>query len=134
MEEAAGTNLYAYVGNHSINDVDPQGLISAACLKALLELEAAIAALEKRIQQRRAGLQRGETYDPGHDQSIEQAKNRVRNAMNSVENACNCHDQKQLAEKVAIAAGLLALMAVSRGKIPGLPDVPLLSPKSCPAN
>ncbi len=87
--EGGSWNIYTYVSNSPIRFSDWSGLGVVDCLKAQLELTAAQVKLANRIRERQEGIERGEINDPGHDKSIEQAKNRVRKAEEKVAKHCN---------------------------------------------
>jgi RHS repeat-associated protein len=72
-----GTNFYAYAGNDPIGNVDPSGCGFIDCVKALAELADAL----KDLAQREAENAAAGKCDPGHDKAIQQAKNRVANAV-----------------------------------------------------
>lgn len=72
-----GPNFYAYAGNDPIVNLDPSGCGFIDCVKAIAELERALQELARREAENAAA----EKCDKGHDKAIEQAKNRVRNAL-----------------------------------------------------
>lgn len=75
-----GTNFYVYAGNNPTDNDDPSGCGFINCAKALAELADALADLARREAEHEA---HGRKDCPGmdHDKAIEQAKNRVRNAV-----------------------------------------------------
>jgi len=87
-----GTNFYAYAGNDPIDNVDPSGCGFGACVKALAELERALAELARRQAENAAAGK----CDPGHDKAIEQAKNRVRNAVAKAAKCISAEDMKKI--------------------------------------
>jgi len=95
-----GTNLYAYVQNNPINRTDPNGTTFVDCAKALAELILATAVVNRRVLEIQA-------YggDPGHIDALEQAMNRLENALAKVKKHCGC----ALGVAAAIAAAELAL-------------------------
>ncbi len=72
-----GPNFYDYAGNDSVDNVDPNGCGFIDCVKAIAELERALQELATREAENAAARK----CDKGHDKAIEQAKNRVRNAL-----------------------------------------------------
>ena len=68
-----GTNFYAYAGNDPVDNVDPSGCGFIDCVKALAELERALAKLAERQAENAAAGK----CDSGHDKSIEEAKYRA---------------------------------------------------------
>jgi len=93
-------NLYGYVNNDPIQNVDEDGLALRACAKALAKLAAAEARLAKR---RFENMASSCGSDPGHDKAIDEAQNAVANASEQVARNCTAKDLVVLG-----AAGLLA--------------------------
>ena len=85
LQEKGGLNLYANVGNNPINSVDPDGRGVVDCVKAMAELNAAMANLAARIA--KAGIY---GLDPGHLKALEQATTRCQNALDRVKKHCGC--------------------------------------------
>lgn len=93
-------NLYVYVNNDPIQNVDEDGLALRACAKALAKLAAAEARLAKR---RFEDAMSSCGPDPGHDKAMDQAQNAVDNALDQVARNCTAKDLAVLG-----AAGLVA--------------------------
>jgi RHS repeat-associated protein len=102
-------NLYEYGQNDPIDEIDGDGMGLRACASALGQLAAAVAVVGKRTEENLV------CPDPGHDKSIEQAKNRLRKAYNSVQNVCTAKDIAAIAGAagtIAAAAAFLYLVPV----------------------
>jgi RHS repeat-associated protein len=102
LQFGGGVNFYAYVGNNAINRTDPNGQAFIDCLKALQELIAATANVEDRIADIIAN---GSNPDCGHKQALEEATNRLNNALDKVKKHCSFY----AGAAAAIAAGLAVL-------------------------
>lgn len=90
-----GTNFYAYAGNDPIDNVDPSGCGFIKCAEALAELADALKDLAQREAEHAA--HGGTKCDPGqHDKAIEQAKNRVRNAVAKAAKCISAEDMKKI--------------------------------------
>jgi hypothetical protein len=95
-------NFYPYADNNPVTEVDPSGCGFIDCRNALAELADAI----KDLAQREA---ENKCPDKGHDKAIEQAKNRVRNALGK---ATHCLDPQTISKiELALAVGTVAALA-----------------------
>lgn len=123
---ASGLNLYSYVNDDPIDRTDPSGCGFIDCAKALAELTRALGELA-----RREAENAGKCPDKGHDKAIEQAKNRVRNALAK---ARHCLTEEEIRE-IEIALGLAALAIIAPEILPEvLPEaLPELAPGLVPA-
>ncbi len=99
-------NLYGYVINDPVNLIDQDGMSVRGCLQALSQLLPAI----WKVNQRAA--ENALCPNPGHDKALDQAKNRLREALAKAQRACSEEDVKQLAEFGAegILAGAAAAL------------------------
>jgi RHS repeat-associated protein len=82
-----GVNLYAYVGNRPVNEVDPSGEGVGDCIKAMAKLQLATARLNLRLAEavidiKKTGL------DRKHQKSISEAVTQVNEAMRNVIKFC----------------------------------------------
>ena len=104
-------NLYGYGLTDPINETDQDGTSVRGCLQALAQLLPAI----WKVNQRAA--ENALCPNPGHDKALDQAKNRLRNALATARRACSDEDIKQLAEFGAegILAGAEASLLFSMG-------------------
>jgi RHS repeat-associated protein len=94
-----GTNFYAYAGNDPMDNVDPSGCGFIKCAEALAELADALKDLAQREAEHAA--HGGTKCDPGqHDKSIEQAKNRVRNAVAKAAKCISAEDMKKILDSL----------------------------------
>jgi len=94
-----GANFYAYAGNDPIDNVDPSGCGFGDCAAALEELAAALAKLAQRQAEHAA--HGGDACDPGqHGKAIEQAKNRVRNAVAKAARCLSAEDIKKILDSL----------------------------------
>jgi len=97
------TNFYRYAGNNPARWSDPTGLSYRSCMEAIAELGRATAKLTIRLAEIEAdvlGLRKGGKVDEGHKQALQEAVNRVNNAMAKVMRHCAC--------LMALAAAALA--------------------------
>lgn len=104
-----GLNRYAYVGNNAINRIDPDGRSIVDCLKAIAELIGATQIVDLRVAEI---IAHGGRPDPGHVKALQQAVNRVNNAMAKVRKYCSCY--------AAAAAALTAAEAALNAAAPYL--------------
>jgi hypothetical protein len=95
-------DLYRYVGDDPIDNIDPSGLaFRRNCPGALVNLARAIAKLAERLAENK-----GKECDPGHDKAIQQAASRVRKALNSAITQCS-PTMKELEELIQDAGEVL---------------------------
>jgi RHS repeat-associated protein len=102
-----GTNFYAYAANAPTNCTDPTGESVASCAQALAELEAATA----QVAGRAADIVRyGGCPDPGHQKALQQAVNRLNDAIAKVIRHCG-PTAAQVAAAIAAAEAALEAAA-----------------------
>jgi hypothetical protein len=89
------TCFYAYAGNDPVSNDDPSGCGFIDCVKALAELTAAQANLARR-QAEHAAAGGTECDTMQHDKAIEQAKNRVRNALLKARTCLSAEDFQKM--------------------------------------
>jgi len=115
------TNLYTYVANNATNDIDPTGEGFIDCGKALAELARAEGELLRRMAERAAA----QRPDYGHNKAIDQAKKRLRNALDK---AKHCLSPEEIERYLKILAGTL-IVAGAAGIAATAPELlPLLPP------
>jgi RHS repeat-associated protein len=95
-----GINFYRYVGNNAVNRTDPDGMGAAACAKAMAELAAA----ELQVAGRLANFTKYADGEPGHAKALQQALNRLNNAVEDVKKNCTC---------TLLTAGVVAALAAA---------------------
>ena len=106
---AGGINLYAYVGNSPVNQTDPGGTGIVDCAKALAELAQATLVVDQRVAEI---IAYGSKPDPGHVKALQQAVNRLNEALAKVIKHCSCY--------VGVAAAIAAAGAALEEAAPFL--------------
>jgi RHS repeat-associated protein len=114
FQEQGGLNLYAFVGNNLISQIDPDGRGIVDCLKALKDLAKWTAIVDGRVADI---LAHGGKPDAGHQKALDQAVTNLNDALRRVAQYCTCY---------AISAALLqAAAAAIQAALPYLPALAL---------
>jgi RHS repeat-associated protein len=114
--DGGSINLYGYVLSDPVNNRDGSGLALRACSEAIKDLLAAIWTVNRRV------AENAFCPESGHTKAIDQAKNRLQNALDKVNRVCTERDIEILGAGGIILGGLAALLF---GSISGTIVAPL---------
>ncbi len=102
--DGGSLNLYGYVLNDPVNEFDEDGTSLRGCAQAIAALLPTIWKVNQRMAENAV------CPDPGHNKAIDQAKNRLQQALAAAQRACTAQDIATLGVAGVLAGGAAALL------------------------